>query len=204
MRLCSLFICSTRLVAAIWWFFTVVLISSYTAKLAAFLTVARMSSDIENAEDLAKQEKVSRQRRNLLSFRFQVQYGSLESGSTMNFFQESSIPTYERMWQFMDSARNEAINSLWRRIAFLSFRSSSIAAKKALLASKLAIMHIWWSRVCWSTTRSAIAISLKSAVSSTRRAMESHCEKVENETRLSSDACPATCASKPMPHSKHF
>jgi hypothetical protein len=81
--------CSTRLVAAIWWFFTVVLISSYTAKLAAFLTVARMSTDIESAEDLAKQEK--------------VKYGTLESGSTSDFFKESQIPTYERMWQFMES-----------------------------------------------------------------------------------------------------
>ena len=51
---------STRLVAAIWWFFTVVLISSYTAKLAAFLTVARMHSDIENAEDLGVHRWVGR------------------------------------------------------------------------------------------------------------------------------------------------
>lgn len=32
---------STRLVAGVWWFFTLILISSYTANLAAFLTVER-------------------------------------------------------------------------------------------------------------------------------------------------------------------
>ena len=45
---------STRMIAAMWWFFTLIMISSYTANLAAFLTVERMESPIESAEDLAK------------------------------------------------------------------------------------------------------------------------------------------------------
>ena len=45
---------STRMIAALWWFFTLIMISSYTANLAAFLTVERMESPIESAEDLAK------------------------------------------------------------------------------------------------------------------------------------------------------
>lgn len=51
------------------WF---VQISSYTANLAAFLTVERMVSPIESAEDLAKQTD--------------IKYGCLISGSTKNFF----------------------------------------------------------------------------------------------------------------------
>ena len=47
---------STRIVGGIWWFFTLIIISSYTANLAAFLTVERMITPIENAEDLAKQK----------------------------------------------------------------------------------------------------------------------------------------------------
>jgi len=43
---------STRMVAGMWWFFTLIMISSYTANLAAFLTVERMESPIESAEDL--------------------------------------------------------------------------------------------------------------------------------------------------------
>ncbi|NXG86791.1 GRIK1 protein, partial [Stercorarius parasiticus] len=38
---------STRIVGGIWWFFTLIIISSYTANLAAFLTVERMESPID-------------------------------------------------------------------------------------------------------------------------------------------------------------
>ena len=38
--------CSTRIVGGIWWFFSLIIISSYTANLAAFLTVERMITPI--------------------------------------------------------------------------------------------------------------------------------------------------------------
>lgn len=63
---------SGRLTTSVWWFFTLILISSYTANLAAFLTVERMVSPIESAEDLSKQNE--------------IQYGLVEGGSTMEFF----------------------------------------------------------------------------------------------------------------------
>ena len=44
---------SGRIVGGVWWFFTLIIISSYTANLAAFLTVEWMVSPIESAEDLA-------------------------------------------------------------------------------------------------------------------------------------------------------
>ncbi|XP_018027547.2 glutamate receptor ionotropic, kainate 2 [Hyalella azteca] len=83
---------STRLIAGLWWFFTLIMISSYTANLAAFLTVERMVSPIESAEDLAAQTK--------------IKYGSLYGGSTWNFFfDSSSVGTYQRMFSFMESQR---------------------------------------------------------------------------------------------------
>lgn len=63
---------STRIVGGIWWFFTLIIISSYTANLAAFLTVERMESPIDSADDLAKQTK--------------IEYGAVRDGSTMTFF----------------------------------------------------------------------------------------------------------------------
>ena len=60
------------MVAGMWWFFTLIMISSYTANLAAFLTVERMESPIENAEDLSKQTK--------------IKYGVMASGTTRAFF----------------------------------------------------------------------------------------------------------------------
>ncbi|XP_026847558.1 glutamate receptor 1 isoform X2 [Drosophila persimilis] len=69
-----------RIAAAVWWFFTIILISSYTANLAAFLTVERMVSPIKSPEDLAMQTD--------------VQYGTLLHGATWDFFQ---------MWDYMNS-----------------------------------------------------------------------------------------------------
>ncbi len=48
---------STRIVGGIWWFFTLIIISSYTANLSAFLTVERMESPIDSADDLAKKKQ---------------------------------------------------------------------------------------------------------------------------------------------------
>nr|CAH8874202.1 unnamed protein product [Trichobilharzia regenti] len=88
---------STRIIAGFWWFFTLIVISSYTANLAAFLTVARMVAPIENAEDLAKQTK--------------IKYGSIQGGSTTAFFEESNFSTYKRMWQFMSSQKGLLMNN---------------------------------------------------------------------------------------------
>ena len=61
-----------RIVGGVWSFFARIIVSSYTANLAAFLTVERTITPIENVEDLAAQTKIT--------------YGMLEGGSTMTFF----------------------------------------------------------------------------------------------------------------------
>jgi len=62
-----------RIIGSAWWFFTLIIISSYTANLAAFLTIERMLTPIDSADDLAKQTE--------------IQYGTVNSGSTKQFFQ---------------------------------------------------------------------------------------------------------------------
>ncbi|OCT99666.1 hypothetical protein XELAEV_18005449mg [Xenopus laevis] len=81
---------SGRIVGGVWWFFTLIIISSYTANLAAFLTVERMVSPIESAEDLSKQSEIA--------------YGTLDSGSTKEFFRRSKIAVFDKMWTYMKSA----------------------------------------------------------------------------------------------------
>ncbi|XP_022237656.1 glutamate receptor ionotropic, kainate 2-like isoform X1 [Limulus polyphemus] len=88
---------STRIIGAIWWFFTLILVSSYTANLAAFLTVERMITPIESVEDLAIQSKIA--------------YGTLEGGSTMTFFRDSKIETYQKMWRFMENRPSVFVSS---------------------------------------------------------------------------------------------
>jgi len=63
---------SGRIVGSAWWFFTLIIISSYTANLAAFLTIERMLTPIESADDLSKQTEIG--------------YGTLNAGSTKEFF----------------------------------------------------------------------------------------------------------------------
>lgn len=55
------------------WAFTLIIISSYTANLAAFLTVQRMDVPIESVDDLADQTT--------------IEYGTIHGGSSMTFFQ---------------------------------------------------------------------------------------------------------------------
>lgn len=70
---------STRLVGGFWWLFSLFVISSYTANLAAFLTVERMVTPIENAEDMSRQTS--------------IKYGTLANGSTWLFFKVSCLTT---------------------------------------------------------------------------------------------------------------
>ncbi|XP_037875952.1 glutamate receptor ionotropic, kainate 2 [Bombyx mori] len=88
---------STRIVGGIWWFFTLIILSSYTANLAAFLTVDKTVLPIQSAADLAAQST--------------IQYGTLNGGSTMSFFRDSNIDIYKRMWQQMSTASPPALVS---------------------------------------------------------------------------------------------
>ncbi|KAI8761788.1 glutamate receptor subunit protein GluR4, partial [Biomphalaria glabrata] len=80
---------SGRIVTSVWWFFTLIIISSYTANLAAFLTTQRMSGSIRSAEDLVKQTE--------------IKYGPYRGGSTYMFFNQTTVSLYQRMWSFMTS-----------------------------------------------------------------------------------------------------
>lgn len=70
------YICSCPLPFPHRWAFTLIIISSYTANLAAFLTVQRMEVPIESVDDLADQTA--------------IEYGTMHGGSTMTFFQVRS------------------------------------------------------------------------------------------------------------------
>nr|XP_006825247.1 PREDICTED: glutamate receptor ionotropic, delta-2-like [Saccoglossus kowalevskii] len=79
---------SGRILSAFWWFFALIVIATYTANLAAFLTVTRMVNPIQSLEDLAYQTKVI--------------YGTIEDSSLQTFFKKrSTVGIYERMWNYM-------------------------------------------------------------------------------------------------------
>lgn len=77
------------MVAAIWWFFTLIMVSSYTANLAAFLTVEVTVSPFLNVDGLANQKT--------------IKYGAKAGGATANFFRDSNLTLYQQMWKYMES-----------------------------------------------------------------------------------------------------
>ncbi|XP_060078529.1 glutamate receptor-like [Ylistrum balloti] len=76
-----------RIIGGTWWLVVLIVISSYTANLAAFLTIERLLTPISSADDLANHPDMS--------------YGTLDSGSTQDFFENSNVMTYRKMWDFM-------------------------------------------------------------------------------------------------------
>ncbi len=72
---------SSRLLGGVWWVFTLVIVSAYTANLAAVLTVDRRYIPIKSMEDLANQSVIS--------------YGGISGGSTMQFFKVENLSKVE-------------------------------------------------------------------------------------------------------------
>ena len=63
------------------------MVASYTANLAAFLTVETLERPIEPVEDLANQNEIF--------------YGAVSGGSTAGFFAKSDNDIYQRLNMFM-------------------------------------------------------------------------------------------------------
>ncbi|KAI8421750.1 hypothetical protein MSG28_009715 [Choristoneura fumiferana] len=66
---------STRMAGSMWWFFTLIMVSSYTANLAAFLTVESKFYAIKTVQDLANNP-------------YGITYGSKRKGATFGFFKD--------------------------------------------------------------------------------------------------------------------
>ncbi|XP_045449718.1 glutamate receptor ionotropic, kainate 2-like [Melitaea cinxia] len=80
---------STRLAGSMWWFFTLIMVSSYTANLAAFLTVESKFYAIKSVSDLANNP-------------YDITYGAKKGGATFGFFKESDNILYQKMYHYME------------------------------------------------------------------------------------------------------
>ena len=88
---------SGRLLAASWWFFSLILISSYTANLAAFLTVTKIESPIRSLSDLVGQSK--------------IKYGTVANSNAESFFKNSRLELFQKMWRFIEFSNGLVDNS---------------------------------------------------------------------------------------------
>jgi len=84
-----------RFAASMWFFFALIMIASYTANLAAFLTVETLERPIESVTDLAAQNE--------------IHYGAVVGGSTFKFFERSTDGTYQILYQFMSGVHTNEV-----------------------------------------------------------------------------------------------
>lgn len=78
---------SMRTMIAFFWFCTLVITAAYTANLAAYLTLQQQDNRIKSMDSLSKQ--------------MTVKYGLQKNSDLMQFFKDSSIDPFERMWATM-------------------------------------------------------------------------------------------------------
>ncbi|XP_059169165.1 glutamate receptor 3-like isoform X2 [Physella acuta] len=86
---------SGRVIGSAWWFFTLIIISSYTANLAAFLTIEKLVVSINSADDLVGHPT--------------IKYGTKKTGTSWKFFEKSTIDTFKRMKEEMEQRGDEVL-----------------------------------------------------------------------------------------------
>ncbi|XP_046384858.1 ionotropic receptor 25a [Ischnura elegans] len=132
---------SGRLVAATWWLFGFIIIASYTANLAAFLTVSRLDTPIESLDDLAKQYK--------------IQYAPVNGSAAMTYFKRMADieDRFYEIWKEMslndslsdveraklavwDYPVSDKYTKMWQAMEEATLPSSTVEAVSRVRASK--------------------------------------------------------------------
>ncbi|KAF2904859.1 hypothetical protein ILUMI_01330 [Ignelater luminosus] len=80
---------SSRMAVSMWWFFSLLMTSSYTANLAAYLSKERMGPQINSLDDLVSQSK--------------IKFGTMINGTTYQFFKTSNYTKYQQAWLKMSN-----------------------------------------------------------------------------------------------------
>ncbi|XP_037832845.1 probable glutamate receptor [Kryptolebias marmoratus] len=83
---------SGRIIAAIWWMFSLVLLVCYFSSFSLMLRSDHRHMSISSFEDLANQNLID--------------YGTVQSGSTMLFFKNSNNPVFRRIYQHMERKKS--------------------------------------------------------------------------------------------------
>ncbi|XP_008333667.1 glutamate receptor ionotropic, delta-2-like [Cynoglossus semilaevis] len=85
---------ATRMMMGVWWMFALIVISSYTANLAAFLTITRIENSIQSLQDLSRQTELP--------------YGTVYDSAVYNQVRAKALnpferdPMYAQMWRMIN------------------------------------------------------------------------------------------------------
>ncbi|XP_062503990.1 glutamate receptor 4-like [Corticium candelabrum] len=84
---------SGRLIMAAWYFFTLVIVATYTANLAAYLTIKSAAKNhVTSVDDLVGQTK--------------IKYGTVADSSVVDFFKYSQVEKYNRIYRGLSNVDN--------------------------------------------------------------------------------------------------
>jgi hypothetical protein len=86
-----------KILVAGWFFFSLVIVATYTANLAAFLTVRRFEDSIQSIDDLAAQTDIV--------------YGTVKDTSITEFFATSPLEVHRRMHWFMTNTPGALVDT---------------------------------------------------------------------------------------------
>lgn len=86
---------AARTLAGGLWVFSLIIISTYTANLAAFFTVSKFDSDIRSIFDLLEQSK--------------VRYGTVLYSDVGAFFEKNKLVKFQQLWQMMSSVQPDSM-----------------------------------------------------------------------------------------------
>uniref|UniRef100_A0A1I8H4U7 PBPe domain-containing protein n=2 Tax=Macrostomum lignano TaxID=282301 RepID=A0A1I8H4U7_9PLAT len=84
---------STRMMGSFWWAFSLIIMAYYTANLTACLTIERLIAPINDVKDLAADGN-------------RVKFGTLNAGSTKEFFRTSDEATFKKMYRIMEAEKS--------------------------------------------------------------------------------------------------
>ncbi|EDV24468.1 uncharacterized protein TRIADDRAFT_14565, partial [Trichoplax adhaerens] len=85
---------SCRTIGFFWWLFVLVIISSYTANLAAFMTHSQITTEIQTLKELAHSS---------------ITYGTVRDSQLHEYFKYAELHTYEDMWLKMKANLSNAL-----------------------------------------------------------------------------------------------
>ncbi|CAN2388233.1 Eukaryotic homologues of bacterial periplasmic substrate binding proteins [Pristimantis euphronides] len=87
---------SARIIAVIWWLFSITLLATYVASFALYVNNAKdQTPNIQNFDDLLKQNK--------------LEFGTMANSSTFNFFKYSKNPTFRMIYEYMDKRKDRVL-----------------------------------------------------------------------------------------------
>ncbi|KAI6188571.1 CRE-GLR-7 protein [Aphelenchoides besseyi] len=147
---------SGRLVAATWWLFGFIIIASYTANLAAFLTVSRLEQQINSLDDLSKQYQFTQggstetyfQRMAEIEEQFYNIWKQMSLNESMSTMERAKLAVwdypvsdkYTNIWRFMQESKlpataEEAINRVLNSKNGFAFIGDAMEIKYATLTN---------------------------------------------------------------------